>query len=550
MWLIIYKRKSCIVIEDKEINDTSFEKAEIQLNEKYIPELMKKYDNIISIAVKQLRNGSYKVAVYKNGEILLDHPKNNLNSLSWYFDLFKKKYDKVELIKQIRLLNEELKNFKIADNIRASLSSTFLICINKGMCLSLTDDLDTIKTKVDKSLHKYCYDENLEDLNKWKKISTLNERFLYDMQGESQTLTKHNLFKIYEFIKNNIFNILNQASSDGYDVMSLFFSTFSRYALSNDKGQYFTPDHISDIMTDLLELDVNSIVLDPTCGSGTFLTKSMDKMIKLANNDQKIISRIKKEQIYGIDNDPLIVGLAMANMLLHKDGRSNIRTEDCFKYFSSKEKKEKINKIIMNPPYGLWKDKVDSFGNPIKGKDGKYKKSQLSELKFLKETLKITEGNALAVIILQTSCALGTKYKDERYDLMQNHSLKAVFTCAVDLFCPTGVSTCIMVWEANKPHCGETYLANWKNDGFEKRRMGKKNTVRLDVNNTWNDLKKEWLNNYKMKINGINIKLNDEDSWLYESHLEIDYDKELKEEDFIKTIRKYISYKVENGIKE
>lgn len=39
------------------------------------------------------------------------------------------------------------------------------------------------------------------------------------------------------------------------------------------------------------------------------------------------------------------------------------------------------------------------------------------------------------------------------------------------------------------------------------------------------------------------------ESWLYESHLQVDYTK-LTENDFIQTIRKYIAYKVENGIEE
>lgn len=62
-------------------------------------------------------------------------------------------------------------------------------------------------------------------------------------------------------------------------ISCLYFSQLLKKTLSNNLGQYFTPNHISDLMTELLELNVNSKMLDLACGSGTFLAKCMDKMI-------------------------------------------------------------------------------------------------------------------------------------------------------------------------------------------------------------------------------------------------------------------------------
>lgn len=524
-WLFI-RDKNCIAIEDKEANDTSFEKGIIQLNG-YYDNLIPDYKNIITIMVKELKNKEHKIAVFKNGLKLDKHPNNSLNKLDWYFNQFNMEFNKEKTIKCIRELNDLLHEFKIADNIRASITSTFLVCTNQKMELSDNDTLETIKIKVKESLELYCKDKEKQDLNKWHKIETLYRRFNLDLEMHKSYLDSKSLYEIWKFIKFNIFDTLENTNTEGYDIMSLFFTTFSRYALSNDKGQYFTPDHISDLMTDLLELNVNSKVLDPTCGSGTFLTKCMDKMINLANSDQQIIKSIKQNQIFGIELDETIYGLATGNMLLHKDGRSNIECGDCFDKLTNWIGKG-LNRLIMNPPYSV----------PDK-----------SELEFLEAGLNILEVESIAVIILPTSCALGTKFSNTRYSLMQKHSLKAVFTCPTDLFYPTGVNTCIMIWKAKVPHNCETYLADWKDDTHIKRRIGKKNTVRLDVNNQWNDRKKMWMKNYKTLTNGIMKKLTDSDSWLYETHSKVDYST-LCEKDFIETIRKYIAYKVENGISE
>lgn len=55
-------------------------------------------------------------------------------------------------------------------------------------------------------------------------------------------------------------------------------------------------------------------------------------------------------QIYGIEYDENIYGLATTNMLIHSDGNSNIRQGSCFA-MADWIKEAKPNVILMNPPY-------------------------------------------------------------------------------------------------------------------------------------------------------------------------------------------------------
>ena len=103
----------------------------------------------------------------------------------------------------------------------------------------------------------------------------------------------------------------------------------------------------------LLDVNMTDKVLDATCGSGAFLVKSMCNMIKESggvNTDEA--KQIKSCQLFGIEFDREIFALACANMLIHKDGKTNLeqldtRSDEAIKWIKSKG----ITKVLMNPPY-------------------------------------------------------------------------------------------------------------------------------------------------------------------------------------------------------
>lgn len=82
----------------------------------------------------------------------------------------------------------------------------------------------------------------------------------------------------------------------------------------------FTPDHIASFMYRLIDVNMNDRVLDATCGSGTFLVKSMCNMIREAggSNTSKA-KQIKSEQLFGIEMYRKVYALACANMMICLD---------------------------------------------------------------------------------------------------------------------------------------------------------------------------------------------------------------------------------------
>ena len=109
-------------------------------------------------------------------------------------------------------------------------------------------------------------------------------------------------------------------------------------------------------MARITEIDRNSVVLDPTCGSGSFLVQAMVKELadchrEKTDEEAKVLKEIvMKKHIYGIELEEKAYGLATTNMLIHSDGNSNIIIKNCFDC-ADFIKDANPDVILMNPPY-------------------------------------------------------------------------------------------------------------------------------------------------------------------------------------------------------
>jgi type I restriction-modification system DNA methylase subunit len=281
-------------------------------------------------------------------------------------------------------------------------------------------------------------------------------------------------------------------------------------------------------MCDLAGVNKNSKVVDICCGSGSFLVTAMSKMFKQASASPDDIEKIRKSGLYGVEFDDGLYTLAIANMIIRKDGKSNIYKGDCFNEQITKELKEKnINIGLINPPYSQ-KDK--------------------EELEFVEHLLDILAVGGTGVVVVPMSCAIGTKFKETRERLFKNHTLEAVFSMPDDIFYPTATNVCVMVWKAHTPHDStqETFFGYCKDDGFVKR----KKLGRIDAYCKWEAIEQEWLKLYRNRDvkPGLSARkaINYKDEWLCEAYMETDYTT-LTQEDFQQTINDYLSFLVKEG---
>ena len=131
------------------------------------------------------------------------------------------------------------------------------------------------------------------------------------------------------------------------DALGVFYHEFIKYSGGDGSGLgiVLTPQHLTEFMCDLAGTNKNSRVVDICCGSGSFLVTAMSKMFQNANPAE--IDSIRKKGLYGVEFDDGLYTLAIANMIIRKDGKSNIYKGDCFNQDITDELKSKNIKQYM-----------------------------------------------------------------------------------------------------------------------------------------------------------------------------------------------------------
>lgn len=266
-----------------------------------------------------------------------------------------------------------------------------------------------------------------------------------------------------------ISGLINSSAWNGEDVMAIFFNEFNRYKKKSESGQVFTPDHVTGFMYKLLGVDKDDRVLDACAGSGSFLVKSMSNMIREAGgvNTTKA-KQIKAKQLYGIEFDREIYALACANMLIHKDGKTNLahmdaRTESASDWM----KTTRATKVLMNPPY------ENKFGC----------------MKIVENVLDSVERGTLCGFILPDK-KLEKTSNAQMSRILRHHRLLKVVKLPENLFFGVGVTTSIFIFEAGKPQEGKKFFAvNIAEDGL----VTVKNKGRHDVHGRWPAIEDYWV---------------------------------------------------------
>lgn len=363
--------------------------------------------------------------------------------------------------------------------------------------------------------------KSLEDSKKQNhKLGLLLEVYAEIRMNSTENQTAINSF--IGWVK-DISASINSNHWRGEDVMGIFFNEFNRYKKKSESGQVFTPDHITSLIYRILECSANDYILDATCGSGAFLVKAMSNMIIEAGGvDTNKAKLIKSEHLFGIEFDREIFALACANMLIHKDGKTNLeqmdtRTEKACDWIKSKTK---ISKVMMNPPY------ENKYGCII----------------IVENVLNSVKSGTMCAFILPDKKLEKVSQKAVKR-ILGKHRLIKIIKLPEALFFGQGVTTSIFIFEAGKPQSNtEIFGCCIEDDGLETV----KNQGRHDIKDRWPAIEDYWVDAiYKQSDSKFNTG-----QWIDPSnHLSYQmFEKpfEVYEEDFNKSAIDYLMFK--NGI--
>jgi len=391
------------------------------------------------------------------------------------------------------ITNPERLAKRILEAIKESLNESNLL---DSKINTLINEFNFITT------HTYLLDGTIDNQNPSHDNNSLH-KFLVDIES-----------KVYPFVK----------KTNNIDIIGQFYSEFLRYTGGDGKGLgiVLTPTHITELFCELAEVNKNSKVLDICTGTGGFLISAMEKMLK---DDPTVseIDSIYKNNLVGIETQTNMYALSASNMIIRGDGKANLLQENCFNE-NLNLNNYKCNIGLINPPYSQ-------------------KKLEEKELNFVKKLLDSLEVGGIGIAIIPLSCT--NSDNDIRQNILEKHTLKAVTIMPSDLFKGANTHTCIMIFEAHKPHNSNTksWFSLWDNDGF----VNAKNK-RIDINNKWKTIKEEWITNYRDKTikKGISIlkEVDYNSEWSAYAYVETNY-LNITINNFKSTIKDYLIFKTQ-----
>jgi hypothetical protein len=237
-------------------------------------------------------------------------------------------------------------------------------------------------------------------------------------------------------------------------------------------------------------------------------------MIKEAGgNSTTKAKEIKQNQLFGIEIDREIYALACANMLIHKDGKTNLeqldsRSIDAKRWIKSK----KITKVLMNPPF-----------------ENKY-----GCVDIVASVLESVERETICAFIMPDNKLESNLKKTKK--ILQKNTLTKIIKLPNEVF--SGTTASIFIFKSGIPQDKKKIFAcAILEDGLETV----KNQGRQDIKNKWENIEKYWVDViYKQSGDGTIQWLDPSENLSYKTN-EIQF--HISEQNFKKTVLNYIFFK-------
>lgn len=430
---IIYDEKTLLVVEvkPKSLKD-AIRDLEIYCKKMCIAE----FEHLDIYFIAFINDKEYKIfdKRFKETNILLK-PEN--------FGMNLRAGNDFSLTKDLKQVHQYIyDNMAISNDDRAFFIAIVLIGIKSEMFRNMIKNITTVD--------QFGIFNELRKIVEYHEISTSNFEFL-----RNDTNNKHLYWIICKCIS------MYERSTDNFDLMSRFYNEFLKY--NNDSlksvGCVLTPEHCSEIMTDLLEIKKDDIILDLCAGTGTLIfqcNKKNPKRIIVCEQQTKLVTLLHCQKIL-LNNDTI-----------------DIYNGDCF------DRDYDATKSIINPPYGELKN----------------------ELEFCSKQLESISDGGLAVSIIPVGKINSpSKYRDK---IFETAKIRKIIIMNEKLFQPFAAPhTAILLLEKSEgghdTHKDYVKIANFQEDGYKtKIKYG-----RIDVNF---EAKKKELYSHLETIDGIFIE--------------------------------------------
>ena len=259
-------------------------------------------------------------------------------------------------------------------------------------------------------------------------------------------------------------------------------------------GQFYTPPQIAELITKWAIRDPTDKVLDPACGSGTFLVKAYGTLKELKPLEPNVHKGILS-QVYCVDINPFAAHLTAMNLAMrdvtHPTSNMNVIVGDFFMLRPNQRilapytvrtprgemRKEVqiplVNAVIANPPYTRWTEMSDqtrklvsnSIGQVLRKyrlTPGSVRSEPVVYMHFVMHGFNfLDEGGRLAMIISNSWLQTDYGIKFGRY-LLDNYKIHGIVDFASRMFdLPTIATLVILLEKHSEPQEREKNIVSY-----------------------------------------------------------------------------------------
>jgi restriction endonuclease S subunit len=247
-------------------------------------------------------------------------------------------------------------------------------------------------------------------------------------------------------------------------------SALSETGGTKDLGLYRTPDHIRQMMVEMVDPDFTDTIFDPACGTAGFLFDAYDYVIEKARQTRQfpaehIANMFYRTGIGGIEYQGRIRKMAAVNMYIRGLNPHNIDQGDSLKMYDPSRDGGSKSVVIANPPFGAERDQP-AYPNVWE----EYSKESETTILFVKLMFDLLKDKGRCAVVVSegfltwgqnSACAL-------RKILLNEANLRAVISLPQGVFVSKsgqGAKTSILYFEKGEPtDCVWYYKI--ENDGF------------------------------------------------------------------------------------
>lgn len=314
--------------------------------------------------------------------------------------------------------------------------------------------------------------DELADFINNKLFPTLKNLSADGKQGSRAVVVRNVFEDAYNYMKSgqlirqvvNKINAINfNRSTDRHTFGDIYEQILKDLQSAGNAGEFYTPRAVTQFMVDMINPQLGEIVIDPACGTGGFLSCTIEHLRQQTKTPQEW-EKLQKS-INGVEKKALPHLLCTTNMLLHGiEVPTNIKHDNMLSTpIKDHPWRKKVDVVLTNPPFGGTEE--DGIENNF---PATYRTRETADL-FLFLIVEMLKDKGRAAVVLPDGTLFGEGIKTRlKEKLLEECNLHTIVRLPNGVFSPyTGIKTNLLFFEKGKPTKEIWYYEHQYPEGYK-----------------------------------------------------------------------------------